>query len=116
MVLPTVLGELQTGLYLIYTVDNTNVVPPETPDITPPAGNPGDIIPENVPAKVIYAMKEISLHTTANFTNDNIVMTYVKKPRIYRPRFMATSTRFVTAKTDCAIWYATSILRVIPTG
>ncbi|HBF74743.1 MAG TPA: hypothetical protein DDW71_05740, partial [Lactobacillus sp.] len=92
LALPTVLGELQTGLYLIYTVDNTNVVPPETPDTTPPAGNPGDIIPENVPAKVIYAMKEISLHTTANFTNDNIVMTYVKKPRIYRPRFMVIDT------------------------
>lgn len=92
LTLPTVLGELQTGLYLIYTVDNTNVVPPETPDTTPPAGNPGDIIPEKVPVKVIYAMKEISLHTTPNFTNDNIVMTYVKKPRIYRPRFMVIDT------------------------
>lgn len=92
LALPTILGELQTGLYLIYTVDNTNVVPPETPDTTPPDGNPGDIIPEKVPAKVIYAMKEISLHTTANFTSDNIIMTYVKKPRIYRPRFMVIDT------------------------
>lgn len=92
LALPTVLGELQSGIYLIYTADNTNVIVPKNPDVTPPVGQPGDIIPEKIPPKIIYAMKEISLHSSVNFTNDNIVMTYVKKPRIYRPRFMVIDT------------------------
>ncbi|MCH5461243.1 hypothetical protein HC026_01360 [Lactobacillus sp. LC28-10] len=86
--LPNILGELQNGIYLIYTLNSINVIPPVTPPIETPADNNHEV----VPPKVIYAMKQLSLHSEVNFTADNIIMTYVKKPRIYRPRFIVLGT------------------------
>lgn len=83
---------IHDGINLVYTANSTNVIPPVTPEVTPPEEKPGEAIPESVPAKVIYALKQVSLHTSVNFTDDNILMTYVKKPRIYRPRFMVIGT------------------------
>lgn len=83
---------IHDGINLVYTANSTNVIPPVTPEVTPPEEKPGENAPESVPAKVIYALKQVSLHTSVNFTDDNILMTYVKKPRIYRPRFMVIGT------------------------
>ncbi|WP_203648761.1 DUF5776 domain-containing protein [Secundilactobacillus yichangensis] len=90
--LPNILGQLQNGIYLVYTLNNINITPPATPEVTLPVENPGDNNHEVVPPKVIYAMKQLNLYSEVNFTADNIIMTYVKKPRIYRPRFVVIGT------------------------
>ncbi|MFC6253590.1 DUF5776 domain-containing protein [Secundilactobacillus hailunensis] len=83
--LPTLYGSLPSILLLVYTKDALpeNPSTPGSPITTPPA----EIQPWLV-GHVIYALTTLKLYSSPEFATSNVLATYVKKPRIYRPRFM----------------------------
>lgn len=83
--LPTLYGSLPSILLLVYAKD----VLPENPSMpgSPITTAPAAIQPWLV-GHVIYALTALSLYSSPEFATSNVLATYVKKPRIYRPRFM----------------------------